>query len=113
MKILDILHDAEITGAEKLKTLKSLVETIRATYGNEDAEITEEKVATSEGYMSLSLLTVDEKVTAATSSVKMAIAAATARTELEEGTVFDSEFERLIARDALLTNLSVESDSAY
>ena len=112
MKILEILQSEE-SGTEKLDAVKTLVEAVRRAYGNEDLKITEEQVSTAEGYMSLSLLSVDEKVAVAISAIKVAISNATARVELEEGTVFDREFERLIAKDALLTNLGAESDSVY
>ena len=113
MRILETLSNEEITGAEKLKSIISLVDVIRAKYGNTDEETETTKVATAEGYVGINLLTTDEKVAVATGRIKTCISRATAEAEDCKGSVFDREFERFVAVDAVLTNLGMESDSEY
>ena len=113
MKILNTLQDEELKASKKLKAVKELVKATRERYGNEDAEITASKVNTVDGQVPVTLLTDKEKVAVATTAIKNAISQATAITEAVEGSVFDSEFERIVSVDSVLVNLDAKSDSKY
>lgn len=115
MKILELLAQdgKKDTATKKLSAVTTLVDNVRGVYGNEDAEITAVKVNSTEGLVSVNLLTSDEKVAVATQAIKRAISRATVIAENTEGAVFDRAFESIVACDPILTNLSMKSDSAY
>ena len=113
MKILELLNDKEVNGKDKLKAVKELVKSTRGSYGNKESEIAAQKVNTVNGMVPVALLTTDEKVAVALQAINSAVANATIITEGVEGSVFDAEFERIIAVDAVLVNLGAKSDSKY
>ena len=113
MKILSTLQNEKIETEERLKAVLELVHNVRKAYGNSEVEITPTKVNSTDGVVPVSLLTPDEKVAVATRAIKNAIAQATAINEAVEGSVFDSEFERIISVDSVLVNLDASSDSKY
>lgn len=115
MKILETLANdsKKMTASLKLKAVRNLVKDVRATYGNEEAEITSVKVNSSEGLVSVGLLTNDEKVAVATQVIKKCISQATVIAENTEGAIFDRAFESLVAVHPVLTNLNEKSDSQY
>ena len=113
MKILETLNNEETSVTEKLTSVTALVETVRAKYGNTEVEIQAPKVPTTNGAVSIGLLTNDEKLVIATEEVKSAIAMASAVTENIEGAVFDRVFEGFVAVNPILVNLNQESDSEY
>ena len=113
MKILETLQDQKVSAKKRLKAVLELVASTREAYGNTDAEITPRKVNSTDGVVPVSLLTPDEKVAVATQAIKNAIAQATSINEAVEGSVFDSEFERIISVDAVLVNINASSDSKY
>ena len=112
MKILEILN-SEVENAEKLKTILSLVDKTREIYGNTSAELPKEKVNTTDGWVDIGWLTLDEKVAIAASQIKASAQQASALSSDDEGVVFDREFERLIATNRILCNLEDKSNSSY
>ena len=113
MKILKTLGSEETTVTEKLEAVSILVKNVRNTYGNTDVDIDPIKVATTDGWVPISLLDDAEKVAVATVRIKAAVAGATVVAEEEQGTKFDRVFEAQIAVDPILCNLDAKSDSAY
>ncbi len=113
MKITKLLGNEETTPKEKLEAVQTLVNNVRAKYGNTEIEIDAIKVNTVDGYVPLSLLTEAEKVEVATSRIKNAIATATVATENAQGSRFDRVFESMIAIDPIMCNLDQVSDSEY
>lgn len=113
MKILEVLADSEATATDKLVAVTTLVEDVRGTYGNEDAEITSVKVNSVNGWVSVGLLTKEEKVSVAEGAIRSCISQATVVAESVEGAVFDRAFEAAVAVSPILVNLSEKSDSKY
>ena len=113
MKIIEILSDEKLSGKKKLKAINTLVDNVRGVYGNEDVKIESVKVNSANGFVTIGLLTTDEKVAVAEQAIRSAISMATAVTEATEGAIFDRSLEAFIATDALLTNLDEESESSY
>ena len=112
MKILEILA-SEDTAKTKLKAVRTLVKSVREVYGNSDTEITSVKVNSVDGWVSIGLLTNDDKVAVATQAIKTCISQATVVAENVEGSVFDRAFEAAVAVHPVLTNLNEKSDSQY
>ena len=113
MKIIAILAEKKTSGKDKVKAVTDMVSKIRKTYGNEDATIEPVKVNTTNGWVSLDILTDDEKAAVAEKEIRNCIAAATAETEATEGSVFDRAFEAKVATNKVLANISMTSGSAY
>ncbi len=113
MKILNILTNEEVTSTEKVEAVMEFVTTVRAKYGNADKEITAVKVPTTNGYVPISLLTVNEKVAIAEGEIREIIAMTTAVIENAEGSLFDRVFEGFVAVNPVLVNLGETSDSEY
>ena len=113
MKILNTLNNEETTSAEKLAAVAAFVTTVRTKYGNTDKEITAVKVPTTNGFVPISLLTEDEKITIAESEIREVVAMSTAVSENAEGSLFDRVFEGFVAVNPILVNLDQVSDSAY
>ena len=113
MKIIEILSDDKLSGKKKLRAINSLVDGVRGVYGNEDVVIESVKVNSVNGFVTIGLLTTDEKVAVAEQAIRSAISMATAVTEATEGSIFDRSLEAFIATDALLTNLNEKSESQY
>ena len=113
MKILNTLADSEVSSNDKLKALTKLVAKVREIYGNGDVEISMTKVQTADGYVTIALLSNDERVAVATNKLKEIIAMSTAIVENTEGALFDRVFEGFVSVDPVLANLTAKSDSAY
>ena len=113
MKILNTLNNEDVTTTEKLNAVNIMVLNVRTTYGNLDVDIDPIKVATTDGWVPISLLDDKEKVAVATVRIKAAVAGATVVTEETQGTKFDRLFEAQVAVDPILCNLDAKSDSAY
>ena len=113
MKIIETLANGKLSAKKKLKAVTDLVADVRGTYGNEDVKIESIKVNSVNGFVSIGLLTADEKAAVAEQAIRTVISMATAVTESTEGAIFDRSFEAFIATDALLTNLDEKSESSY
>ena len=113
MKIIEVLNNEEIAGKEKLKSVKSLVKVCREAYGNEDVEVPSVKVQTTEGNVSIDLLSTDEKVAVATNEIRRCIANATAVAENVDGAVWDRAFEFAVSTNNILANIGMKSKSKY
>ena len=113
MKILEAINNEETSSKEKLKAIKSMVKECRATYGNEEVEITGVKVNSVNGMVTVGLLTTDEKVAVSEQEIRRCISQATAVAENVEGSVFDRALEFAIATNPLLTNIGEKSTSKY
>ena len=113
MKILTILANKDGSTEEKLEAVQALVTNVRKKYGNSDKTIEAVKVPTTNGHVSISLLTGDEKVAIADSTIRDIVAMTTSVVETEDGTMFDRVFEGYVAVNPVLTNLDQVSDSAY
>jgi hypothetical protein len=113
MKIIEIIADNEVSAKNKLKAIKSLVKEVRATYGNEDADIPSPKISTVNGNVDINLLTTDEKVAVAEGEIRRCISQASAVTENVEGSLFDRAFEFAVAVNPVLVNLNKKSTSKY
>ena len=113
MKILNTLNNEELTPAEKLEAVATFVRTVRTRYGNLDKTIEACKVPTTNGFVPISLLTNDEKITIAESEIREVIVMSTAVSENTEGSLFDRVFEGFVAVNPILVNLDQVSDSAY
>lgn len=115
MKILEILGapEKEVTTEAKLKAVTDLVGKVRKVYGNTDAEIPAVKVGSTNGMVSVNLLTTGEKVAVAEQEIRKCIAQATIVAENTKGAVFDRAFEAAVATSAILANINAKSDSAY
>ena len=112
MKILEILA-SEDTSKTKLKAVRTLVKSVREIYGNKDAVITSAKVNSVDGWVSIGLLTNEDKVAVAAGAIKTCISQATVVAESVEGAVFDRAFEAAVAVHPILTNLNEKSNSLY
>lgn len=103
----------EMTATQKLAELNTLVTKARVAYGNEDIEIPEPEVSTTDGLRKLSYVSADGKVACASTAfntVKNAVIEAHSTTP---GMSLDKEIESLIATNPTLCNLDAAVVSAY
>ena len=113
MTISQILDDTESSAAEKLSELGSVITKARKAYGNEELEIAIPKVPTTDGYVTMQLLSADDKLVLASTEIRNIIINVTAGTELTEGVVFDRQLEFYLAINPILVNLGATTKSAY
>ena len=113
MTITEILDNQETPVAEKLKQLSKVVSKAREAYGNTATEVNAPKVNSTEGYVELKFLSPEDKLAIAKGNIRGITMETIALTELSQGAVFDKEFERLLALDPVLANISTVVTSKY
>lgn len=113
MKILHTLTNEKTESADKVTAVQEFVSIVRKKYGNEDKEIEAVKVPTTNGHVSISLLTSDEKAAIAEAEIREIINLTTTVVEHTDGAMFDRVFEGFVAVNPVLTNLGQTSESEY
>lgn len=112
MTITEIM-ESDKSASEKLVALTEIITTARKAYGNTEVTIEVPTVTSTDGIMSMKYLNVEDKLAIASSALHTCIASAISSTDCAEGSVFDKELERELARNAVLVNLTASTDSKY
>jgi hypothetical protein len=113
MRLTEILDNKETPAAEKLKQLFNVVIKAREAYGNIETVLTSPIVNSTEGYVDMKYLSAEDKLALAQQQIRYITTEVIAITDTTEGTVFDREFERLLAVNSTLSNLTTTVDSKY
>lgn len=103
----------EMTTAQKLEELKTIVAAARTAYGNEDAEIPEPEVNTVDGLRKLSYVSPEGKVACANTAFNTIKNVVIEHHAANPGIVLDKEIESLLATDPTLCNLGSTVKSSY
>ena len=103
----------EMSTEQKLHELNKLVSQARSAYGNEDIDIPEPEVNTTDGLRKLSYVSPEGKIACANTAFNTIKNIVIEAHESTPGMNLDKELESMIAVDPTLCNLSATVTSAY
>lgn len=113
MNLTEIINSTTMEPTEQLERIVEIIARARKAYGNDTVVIKTPTVGTVDGGMDLGLLSVEDKVALAKQEIRLTRMKAIEATKATDGAVIGKEWERLLAVNSTLVNLTETVDLGY
>ena len=112
MNLTELFSNEEMTAAAKLEGIAEVVASAKKAYGNEDSEIGEPAIPSTDGFTAISMISPEGKVELAKAEVAC-IKANAYEDSQTDGVVFNKRIEEYLAISPVLTHITATVDSEY